>query len=348
MNSAAFATKVALETRSTDQTAMRWPAEWEPHAAVLIGFPGDPTEWPARLTEAQREVAAFANAVCDNGRGERVFLVCRNQGDANAATALVSESVSVMVEPFGDIWLRDTGPIVTVDNKSRIANNFGFNGWGGKFEMPGDKDIATRLAQIFELPVKAYGWILEGGAIDGDGAGKIITTEQCVLNPNRNAAFTKEAVQAELCEALGGDSIIWLSEGLADDHTDGHVDNLARFVAPGLVAIPQSDDRNDPNIQVFEDAASRATEFGLNVVRLPSVGRYEIDGAIAPASYMNFYIGNEVVVVPQYGASNDAQAVEEIAILFPERLAIGLPSKALLRGGGSFHCISQQIPASTT
>ncbi|QJB67922.1 agmatine deiminase family protein [Parasphingorhabdus halotolerans] len=324
---------------------MRWPAEWEPHEAVFIGFPGNPAEWPVGLDEAQREVAAFADAVCDDGRGERVVLVCRDQGDANAATALVSKSVSVIVEPFGDIWLRDTGPIVTIDNDDRIANDFRFNGWGGKFEMAGDEDIAPRLAAYFELPVYAHDWILEGGAIDGDGAGAIITTEQCVLNPNRNSAFAKELAEVKFGEALGTDNIIWLGEGLVADHTDGHVDNLARFVAPGLVAIPQSDQKNDPNNPIFEDAASRATECGLIIVRLPSVGRYELDGAIAPASYMNFYIGNEAVLVPQYGAPNDARAVEEIAVLFPEHRVVGLPSMALLRGGGSFHCISQQIPA---
>ena len=165
-----------------------------------------------------------------------------------------------------------------------------------------------------------------------------------MLNSNRNDRFGKEQVAERLRDALAVQDICWLGDGLAADHTDGHVDNLARFVAPGTVAIPQADQSDDPNEAIFDDAAARAASSGLQVVRLPSAGRYEVDGDIAPASYMNFYIGNTVVAVPQYGAANDSKAVDKIAALFPDHKVIGLSSKALLRGGGSFHCISQQIP----
>tara|TARA_R110000824_G_scaffold21502_14_gene80170 strand:- start:473 stop:1456 length:984 start_codon:yes stop_codon:yes gene_type:complete len=322
----------------------RWPAEWEPHQAVWIGFPGDPAEWPEARDAAQQEVAAFANAVADEGAGENVVLVCRDAADADVARALVQSCVDIVVEPFGDVWLRDSAPIFVSGLEGLAGQNFGFNGWGGKYEMTGDQDIGARLSRRFNLPVSDQDWILEGGAIDGDGTGRLITTAQCVLNANRNDGLTKDQAMARLGEALAVGNICWLGDGLVADHTDGHVDNLARFVAPGMVAIPEAEAADDPNAEIFDDAAQRAQSSGLQVVRLPSAGLYRVDGDIAPASYMNFYIGNNVVAVPQYGAPNDDKAVDGIAALFPDRKVIGLSSQALLRGGGSFHCISQQIP----
>ena len=326
---------------------MRWPAEWEPHQAVWIGFPGDPAEWPVGLSQAQQEVAAFANAVADQGAGETVILVCRTAADGDLARALTQPCVDIIVEPFGDIWLRDSAPIFTASPDGLAGQDFGFNGWGGKYAMAGDQDIGARLAQRFGLLVCKREWVLEGGAIDGDGAGRLVTTEQCVLNSNRNDRLSKDQVSKRLREALAVDDICWLGDGLFADHTDGHVDNLARFVAPGTVVIPIAETGDDPHRDIFEDAAQRAQSAGLQVSRLPSAGLYRIDGDIAPASYMNFYIGNTVVAVPQYGAGNDAKAVGQIATLFPDRRVVGLSSRSLLRGGGSFHCISQQIPLLT-
>lgn len=323
---------------------MRWPAEWEPHQAVWIGFPGDPAEWPDDVAGAQSEVAAFADAIADEGQGERVLLVCRTADDATKAKLLTGDHVEVITSSFGDIWLRDTGVIVTQSGDGLLGNDFGFNGWGDKFDMAGDGDIGLRLAEQFGLPVQRRGWILEGGAIDGDGAGRLVTTEQCVLNPNRNESLTRAQAEERFARELGADQILWLGDGLQADHTDGHVDNLARFVSAGVLALPEVSAADDPNAAIFEDAAAKASQAGVLVVRLPSVGAYRIDGDIAPGSYMNFYIGNRVVAVPQYGAPNDAAAVEAIAALFPDRKVIGLSSRALLRGGGSFHCISQQIP----
>jgi len=323
---------------------VRWPAEWEPHQAVWIGFPGDPAEWPIGLAEAQREVATFANAIADEGAGEAVILVCRTAADAGTARTLIEPGVEIVVEPFGDIWLRDSAPIFVTGPDGLVGQNFGFNGWGGKYAMAGDQDIGARLAKRFGQMVCKQDWILEGGAIDGDGAGRIITTAQCVLNGNRNDGLSRETAAERLRTALTADDICWLGDGLVADHTDGHVDNLARFVALGTVVIPEAETADDPNAEIFDKAAQQAQSSGLQVFRLPSAGLYRIDGDIAPASYMNFYIGNSVVAVPQYGAANDAKAVDQIAALFPDRKVIGLSSEALLRGGGSFHCISQQIP----
>jgi len=317
--------------------------EWAPHAAVWIGFPSDPELWLGDLKPAEREVADFAAAIHAGGKGEKVRLVAAHEGAAETARRL-APFAEVMVEPFGDIWLRDTGPIVLGSGAQRQARGFGFNGWGGKYELAGDEDISERLARSAGLPFAKAEWVLEGGAIDGDGSGTVLTTEQCLLNPNRNN-LTRDEVEQRLLADLGFERVLWFGSGLLNDHTDGHVDNLARFVAPGRVAIPTAA-RDDPNEAVYKDAARRLGEAHLDIVTLPSPGRItDEDGDIIPASYMNFYVGNAAVVVPQYGAPNDQGAVAVVQALFPDRVAIGLRADHILTGGGSFHCISQQVPA---
>ena len=316
--------------------------EWAPHEAVWIGFPSDPELWLADLKQAEREVAAFASAIHSDGHGEQVWLVAAHD-DAAAAARELAPFATVIVEKFGDIWLRDTGPIVVGSGTDRRARGFGFNGWGGKYDLEGDQDIAERLARRADLPFAKADWILEGGAIDGDGSGTVVTTEQCLLNPNRNR-LTQAEVEERLLNDLGFERVVWLGSGLFNDHTDGHVDNLARFVTPGRIAVPMPA-KDDPNAAVYRDAADRLRSTKLDIVNLPSAGRIEHDGDIIPASYMNFYIGNAAVVVPQYGTANDQAAVDAVQALFPDRKAVGLRADHILSGGGSFHCISQQVPA---
>ena len=317
--------------------------EWAPHEAVWIGFPSDPELWLGDLKLAEQEVAAFAAAVHAGGRGEKIWLVAAHEGAAESARKL-APFAKVIVEPFGDIWLRDTAPVILGSGKERYAQGFGFNGWGGKYELEGDLDIGERLARCAALKFVKSGWVLEGGAIDGDGSGTALTTEQCLLNPNRNT-LTRTEIEDRLFHDLGFERVVWLGTGLMNDHTDGHVDNLARFVAPGRVAIPTAA-KADPNEAVYKSAARRIGEAHLDIVTLPSPGRItDEDGEIIPASYMNFYIGNAAVVVPQYGAPNDQAAVDVVQALFPDRVAIGLRADHILTGGGSFHCISQQVPA---
>jgi len=317
--------------------------EWAPHQAVWIGFPSAADLWKSDLAPAQAEVAAFAEAVHAEGKGEEVWLVAADEGSAAEARRL-APFANILVEPFGDIWLRDTGPIIVATGEGRRAQGFGFNGWGGKYDLPGDDSIGERLARLASLPYAKADWILEGGAVDGDGSGTFLTTEQCLLNSNRNPGLSKEETEKCLRRDLGATRIVWLGEGLVNDHTDGHVDNLARFVAPGRVAIPEAV-ADDPNAAAYADAAEALLDADLEVVAIPSPGLVERGGEIVPASYMNFYIGNAAVVVPQYGAANDAAAVEAIQALFPDRRAIGLRADHILTGGGSFHCISQQVPA---
>jgi agmatine deiminase len=317
--------------------------EWAPHEAVWIGFPSDPQLWLADLKLAEREVAAFAEAVHAGGRGEQVWLVAAHDGAAESARRL-APFAEVIVEPFGDIWLRDTGPVVLGTGRERLALGFGFNGWGGKYELEGDQDIGERLTRRASLPFSRADWILEGGAIEGDGSGTVLTTEQCLLNSNRNAS-SREETEQRLLDDLGFERVVWFGSGLMNDHTDGHVDNLARFVAPGRVAIPTAA-KDDPNEAVYKNAVRRLGDAHLDIVTLPSPGRItDEDGDVMPASYMNFYVGNAVVVVPQYGAPNDQAAVDVVQALFPDHIAIGLRADHILTGGGSFHCISQQVPA---
>ncbi len=319
------------------------PPEWASHLAVWIGFPSAADLWEDDLAPAQKEVAAFAEAVHADGAGEEVWLVAADPASAAEARRL-APFARVIVEPFGDIWLRDTAAIVRGGDGDRRGVDFKFNGWGGKYDLPGDDTIGERLCREAGLACDRSDWILEGGAIDGDGSGTFITTEQCLLNPNRNPELGRERIEELLARDLGATRVVWLGQGLINDHTDGHVDNLARFIGPGRVAIPEATS-DDPNADAYADAAETLLDADLEVVAIPSPGKVERDGEIIPASYMNFYVGNATVVVPLYGAPNDAAAVESIQQLFPERRVVGLRADHVLTGGGSFHCISQQVPA---
>jgi agmatine deiminase len=321
----------------------RQPPEWAPHRFVWIGFPSHADLWEDDLEPARAEVAAFARAVHADGAGEDVRLVAADPASARAAAEL-APFATIVQEPFGDIWLRDTGPIILKGGGGRSAASFRFNGWGGKYDLEGDDTVGLRLAETLGCDARRHDWILEGGAIDVDGTGLLVTTEQCLLNPNRNPGLSKADVEARLRADLGVDRVLWLGDGLLNDHTDGHVDNLARFVGANRLAIPVAAGDDDPNAAVYADARARAEAFGVEVVPIPSPGRVERVGEIIPASYMNFYIGNAAVVVPVYGARNDEATVKAVGALFPGREAVGLRADHILTGGGSFHCISQQVP----
>jgi agmatine deiminase len=320
------------------------PPEWAPQDWLWIGFPHLADEWPGWLEPAQEQVAAFASAVAESGQAVR--LLVRDEANAARAAALVSSKVTLERRVYGDVWLRDTGPLVVRESDGSLsARRFGFNGWGGKYLMPGDQEIGAELARDAGLAVTSTAMILEGGAVDGDGTGLVATTEQCLLNPNRNPQMSRDQIEAELALQLGFTRVLWLGDGLINDHTDGHVDNLARFVAPNRLVVPEATSKDDPNAAIYADAAVRAAAFGVEVVRIPSPGLLTRDGVIEPASYVNFAITSHLVVVPTFGSPHDAAGVAAIAALFPNRDTIGLPGEAVLAGGGGFHCASQQMPA---
>jgi agmatine deiminase len=320
------------------------PPEWAQQEWLWIGFPHLAEEWPGWLEPAQEEIAAFASAVAESGQAVR--LLVRDEATEARARALVSPRVTLERRVYGDVWLRDTGPLVVrAADGTRAARRFGFNGWGGKYLMPGDQEIGAEIARDAGLAVTAIPMILEGGAVDGDGTGLVATTEQCLLNPNRNPQLSREQIEAELAAQLGFTRALWLGDGLINDHTDGHVDNLARFVGPNRLVVPEATGAADPNAAIYADAAARAGAAGVEVVRIPSPGLLTRDGVIEPASYMNFAITTHLVVVPTFGSPHDAAGVAAIAALFPDRATIGLPGAAVLAGGGGFHCASQQMPA---
>lgn len=328
------------------------PAEWSPHRAMWVGWPSHGELWEDNLAPAQAEVEALVRALAGPGREHVKLLVGNDEALAEARARFQGvDGVTVVAGRFGDIWLRDTGPVF--GEGSKTADAFRFNGWGGKYDLPHDDEVADQIGQASGVTLSRHDFVLEGGALDHDGAGTILTTRQCLLNPNRNPGWTPESAEVALAEALGARKTVWLGDGLLNDHTDGHVDNLARFVAPGVVACPVAWGRKDPNAEVYDatardlHAATDAEGRPLRVLRLPSPGLVlDEDERPIPASHMNFLIANGAVIVPSYGDDRAAEmACEGLRTVFTDREVIALPSIAILSGGGSFHCISQQEPA---
>ncbi len=324
------------------------PAEWTPHEAVWTAWPHDAEQWLEGLEAPQRALMAMIVAIVDGGRGERVELLVRDGHDeatARAHLGRAAEHVRFRHTSYGDVWLRDTGPIFVTRPGEITAARFGFDGWGGKYLMPGDPEVSARVMAWTHLRGAAFDFVLEGGAIEVDGEGALLTTKQCLLGGARNPTLDIDALEARLQWALGAERIVWLDRGLRNDHTDGHIDTLARFVAPGVVACmePLAD---DPNRAALDAIIADLRVARFEVVTVPSPGAVvDAAGALVPASYMNFYIANTVVVVPTYGVTADDAAVHAIARLFPGRRAVGLPAKPIVIGGGAFHCCTQQQPA---
>lgn len=336
----------------------RQPAEWAAHDAVWTAWPHLGEEWACGLDGPRRSLAAMIQGIvaldpAGQPRGERVELLVTDAATEAAARALIGAAaagVRFHRAHYGDVWLRDTAPVFVVGDGELAAACFEFNGWGGKYVMPGDTSVATWIAGAAGVPAWPQGFILEGGAIEVDGEGTVLTTRQCLLGGNRNPGLDEAAMTELLCAALGAERVIWLDRGLANDHTDGHIDTLARFVAPGVVAA-MAPAAGDPNRDALDGiiadlrAARDARGRRLEVVTVPSPGAVTDDaGALMPASYMNFYIGNASVVVPTYRAGADAAAVAALAPLFPGRAVVGADCWPVLVGGGGFHCTTQQQP----
>jgi len=336
------------------------PAEWEPHAACWLAWPCGRNLWSHYLEDTRVAFVALCEAIRDvdratgRARGEIVHILVQDaEGESDARRALRKVPARFHQVPYGDIWLRDTGPLFVTRSDGKGASvRFGFNGWGGKYLFEHDVDIAEHIGVLSGLPTFSFPWILEGGSIDVDGQGSCLTTRQCLLNPNRNPGMDQRAIEAGLRDALGVEKVLWLDEGLMNDHTDGHVDTVARFVAPCVVLCMRPASPDDPNRAALDRAARDLASFTdaqgrlLTVVRIPSPGRVlDEEGQVVAASYLNFYIGNRTVVVPAYGSPQDRSAVEGIAACFPGRRTVAIPATSLVAGGGgAFHCITQQVP----
>ena len=329
---------------------MRWPAEWEPHRATWLAWPHAPTTWPGHLAQAQAEYTGIIRAL--QGREDVELLVADDAMEESARKALVAKGVDAERGirfhrvATNDSWLRDTGPIFADDGASgRVALAFGFNAWGGKYP-PWDRDaeVGPRIAAVAGVRCERPGFVLEGGSIDGDGAGAILTTESCLLNPNREQAPRSRAQMDErLARWLGARRVIWLLGGIEADDTDGHIDDCARFVAPGVVVAARADAGADEPI--LAENRKRLVAAGLAVHDLPMPPVHRVGGEPCPASYANFYLANGVALVPTFGAASDARALAVLRDVLPGREVVGVPCATLVLGLGAIHCLSQQEPA---
>jgi agmatine deiminase len=335
----------------TEQT-IAVPPEWAPQKAIWTAWPADPAEWNDDLETPRRDVAALVHALSD---ANTVRLLADGAEAEASARAALGDVAEIVPATYGDIWLRDTGPVFARGADGPVALRFKTNGWGGKFELAGDDTVGDDIARLVDAPIMRFDFVLEAGAIDHDGEGTILTTRQTLLNANRNGWAEADA-EAALRAAFDARKIIWIEEGLAGDHTDGHIDNIARFVGPARVVCQSPTGPDDPNADVLDrtahtlEAATDAKGRKLDVIRIASPGRVlNAHGELAPASHVNFMIANGVVVVPVYDTPTETAALDALQGIFPDRKVIGLPSRGLLgagiAGGGAFHCITLQEPA---
>jgi agmatine deiminase len=308
-----------------------------------MGWPCRRELWGQSLDQACADSAAVANAVA---AFEPVTMIANPGADALAARAACGDGVEVTELPLDDSWLRDCGPIYVVDDTGRRrAVHFAFNAWGGKFP-PWERDAAVGALVARQLgdEVTSAPIVLEGGSISGDGAGTLLTTEQCLLNPNRNPELTREEIEACLREYLGVREILWLGRGLVEDRdTDGHVDLIAAFVAPQRVLL-QTVAPENPNFDNCQDNHGRLSDAGFDVLELPFLPYAQVQGETVAVGYLNFYLCNGAVIVPVAGQASDDEALEIIASAYPGREVVPVAGTVLAFGGGGPHCITQQVP----
>jgi agmatine deiminase len=347
------------------------PAEWAPHDGCYMIWPERPDTWRDGAAPAQDAFVAVAEAITAS---DPVTMLA-SPAQYERARQLLPPAVRVVEATSDDAWARDCGPTFVVDGRGgRRAVDWRFNAWGGLdggLYHPWDQDdlIATKVAELERADRTRAPLVLEGGSIHVDGLGTLITTRECLLNPNRNPDLDQGQIEALLSSHLGVDTFVWLDRGVFEDETDGHVDNIVHFVAPGVVALTWETDESDPQhaislaaeqvLRGARDAEGRAFE----VVRLPSPGplfmteeeassivsapgtQPRLAGERLAASYANFYIGTTRVVVPLLDERHDDEALEIVAGLFPDREVVGVPGREIVLGGGNVHCITQQVPA---
>jgi agmatine deiminase len=324
---------------------MRLPAEWEPHERTLMGWPCRVELWGETMEQARLDYATVANAIA---AFEPVTMIANPGVDAAAARAACAGGVEIVELPLNDSWLRDFGPIYVYDDqpRERIAVHFDFNAWGERF-TPWDRDAAVGglIAERLGDRVVAGEIVLEGGSILSNGAGLLLTTEQCLLNPNRNPTLGREQIEQALHDRLGVDPIVWLRNGLVEDRdTDGHVDLIAALIDPGRVLLQAVAEEN-PNHEHCEENRSRCEAAGLDVVSLPHLPYVEVAGETIAASYMNLYLCNGGAIVPVTGADTDPDALAIIGAAFPRHEVVPVPAAVIAYGGGGPHCITMQVPA---
>ncbi len=338
----------------------RMPAEWEPHEATWLSWPHNPDTWPGGVVS--RIPPFFARMAAEISHGEKVRINVTGPEMEAQVRKLVEQCGANLSEiecypfPTNDAWVRDHGPIFTVPvgaaGPVKILD-WEYNAWGGKYP-PYDRDnvIPQQVAARWDLPREVPGMVLEGGSIDVNGQGILLTTEQCLLNPNRNPNLKKNEIEERLRKFLGVQQILWLGEGIEGDDTDGHVDDITRFVAPNTIVSVRSHDAHDENYLPLEKNWERLRGMTnregrpFDLIELPMPSPLRVNGERLPASYANFYITNSVVLVPIFADKNDDLALGILRECFPGRRVLGLDSRDLVVGLGGIHCVTQQQPKS--
>jgi agmatine deiminase len=333
----------------------RFPAEWEPHAATWISWPRpDGISFPDSYQRVAPTLVEMVEALVESET------VCVNVGDARQEAEVagyLSASARAKVRfariATNEPWCRDHGPMfVTRDDEPRLAVlDWRYNAWGGKYP-PYDLDdaVPARVAELLDLPVYRSELVLEGGAFDANGQGVLLTTESCLLNPNRNPNASREQIEQALKDYLGVRQVVWLGDGIAGDDTDGHVDDLARFVSANTIVAVVEENLRDANYSPLRDNLRRLQAIKLpdgarpRVLQLPMPAPIEREGQRLPASYANFYIANNIVLLPIFGDPNDAVAEKILQQVFPDRKIVAIDCRELIWGLGAFHCLTQQQP----
>ncbi len=332
--------------RSPAAQGLAMPPEWAPHERTYMGWPCRRELWGAALADAKSEYAGVANAIA---AFEPLTMVCASAQDAAEARAALTAGVEILELPADDSWLRDTGPLFVLDQaRSRRAGvHFRFNAWGDKFDgYAADAALGARLvehagAELFDAP-----FVLEGGAVLVDGAGTLLTTEQCLLHPNRNPGWSREELERGLRDFLGVERVVWLGEGLEEDRdTDGHVDMFALFTAPGRVLL-QSAPPGHSDHGPMADNRARAEAAGLEVVDFPvPPAPARVAGRDIGVAYLNVYLSDRFAIMPTAGVPSDHEALEHVAAALPGHEVVAVPGATIASGGGGPHCITQQVPA---
>ena len=328
------------------------PAEFVAPCGDWLAWPDDDALWMGYLEPVREEVAALVQTIA---RFEPVHLLVAGDAVLADARRRVGNTVSFHPIPYSDAWVRDSGPIFLVNGQGEaLLTDWEFNGWGNKYSSHPDNDIPRAMARSLGCAVASAGIVLEGGSIEPDGQGTILTTRQCLLAKDRNPGLSQAQIEERLREYLGIRQVLWLNDGLQNDHTDGHIDTLARFIDPDRAVAATCEDRAHRDYAATRenlDLLKSSNGSGgrpLSVIELPLPrNAMEFDGYALPASYANYYVCNGAVIVPQYGDPNDAKALGILRPLFPDREIIGLSARALMTGGGAFHCITQHQPEGT-
>ncbi len=334
------------------------PAEWAPHRATWLAWPHNRETWPTQLERVQDIWITMIAALSEH---ERVMLLVSDDADRQDITnrlrvaGALLENVTILQIPTVDVWMRDYGPTFVVREQPEAPlalNDWIFNGWGGKYRSyERDDAVAPAIAQILRLLVFSHQVVLEGGSIEVNGAGTCLTTEQCLLNKNRNPDLKRSDLERFLRAALGIDHVIWLGEGIVGDDTDGHIDDMARFTDETTVVCMVEENAQDRNYHPLKTNVERLKEARdakgrkLNVVTIPSPQPIYCEGVRLPASYANFYIANETVLVPIFNDANDQRALGVLQELFPGRKVVGLDCTDVVAGLGAIHCVTQQEPS---